>query len=87
VSDLNLPPIQGDLFSGTKVVRRQFSTTGATVELRLRPLGSGRVRIEEAFRKSRDAKEFTVWDGEIGRELAFEQLGLADSYDDLFGSA
>lgn len=80
-----LPPIQGDLFSGTQVVRRRVDATGTTIELRLRPLGGGRVRIEEARRRSRDALQFAPWSSEAGREVLFDQLGLPMSYAELFG--
>lgn len=79
--------IQPDLFSGTQVLERTLSASGTVVRLRLRPLGGGRVRIEEAVRRAAGARHFAPWPGEAGREVAFERLGFAVTYADVFGDS
>jgi len=78
-------PIQPDLFSGTQVLERTLAGSGAVVRLRLRPLGAGRVRIEEAARRPADRGAFEVWPTEVGRIVAFERLGFGVPYDEVFG--
>jgi hypothetical protein len=77
--------IQPDLFSGTQVLQRTLPASGTVVRLRLRPLGGGRVRIEEAVRRMAGAGRFEPWPGETGREVAFERLGFAVAYGEVFG--
>jgi hypothetical protein len=80
-------PIQPDLFSGTQVLERTMSGSGTIVRLRLRPLGAGRVRIVEAARCGGGRGGFVAWPAEAGREVAFERLGFAVTYDEVFGTA
>ncbi len=78
-------PIQPDLFSGTQVLERTLRASGTVVRLRLRPLGAGRVRVEEAARRLAGHSRFEPWPDEEGRVVAFERLGFADRYDAVFG--
>ena len=78
-------PIQPDLFSGTQVLERTLRGSGTVVRLRLRPLGEGRVRVEEAARRSGPQTAFEPWPAEAGREVAFERLGFAVAYREVFG--
>ncbi|MDA0699611.1 MAG: hypothetical protein O3A02_00160 [bacterium] len=79
-------PIQPDLFSGTQVLERTLSGSGTVVRLRLRPLGAGRVRIEEAARRGAQQSVFEAWPTEAGRVVAFERLGFGVAYAEVFGS-
>jgi hypothetical protein len=79
-------PIQPDLFSGTQTLERTLPASGTVVRLRLRPLGGGRVRVEEAVRRHVGQARFEPWPDEEGRVVAFERLGFADRYDAIFGS-
>lgn len=79
--------IQPDLFSGTQVLQRTLPASGTVVRLRLRPLGDGRVRVEEAVRRVAGAVHFEPWPGETGREVAFDRLGFSIAYRDVFGGA
>ena len=79
-------PIQPDLFSGTQVLERTLGGSGTVVRVRLRPLGGGRVRIEEAARRSGGQASFVTWPAETGREVAFERLGFGVAYEDVFGA-
>ena len=59
--------------------------TGITVKLKLEPLGGGRVRIVEYHRRAKRGRRFVRGiDGE-GHSVAFERLGLEQSYEALFG--
>jgi hypothetical protein len=80
-------PIQPDLFSGTQVLERTLAGSGTVVRLRLRPLGAGRVRIEEAARRAADQRAFETWSAEAGRVVAFERLGFGVAYDEVFGGS
>ena len=79
-------PLQPDLFSGTEVLERVLGGSGTVVRLRLRPLGAGRVRVEEAARRLAGRVRFDRWPEEEGREVAFDRLGFAVAYEDVFGS-
>lgn len=78
-------PLQPDLFSGTQVLERVLGRSQTVVRLRLRPLGGGRVRVEEAARRLAGRARFDRWPEEEGREVAFERLGFAVDYADVFG--
>ncbi len=78
-------PLQPDLFSGTQVLERVLGRSRTVVRLRLRPLGGGRVRVEEAARRLAGRPRFDRWPEEEGREVAFERLGFAVAYADVFG--
>ena len=80
-------PIQPDLFSGTQTLERTLPASGTVVRMRLRPLGDGRVRVEEAVRRLAGHARFEPWPDEEGRVVAFERLGFAARYDAVFGSA
>jgi hypothetical protein len=80
-------PLQPDLFSGTQIVERVLARSGTVVRLRLRPLGGGRVRVEEAARRLPGRLRFEAWPEEEGREVAFALLGLTVAYDVVFGPA
>lgn len=59
--------------------------SGITVKLKLEPLGGGRVRIVEYHRRAKRGRRFVRGiDGE-GHSVAFERLGLEQSYEALFG--
>ncbi|CAN5757251.1 hypothetical protein BH23DEI1_BH23DEI1_04070 [soil metagenome] len=77
--------VQGELFAHARVVLRRMPATGATVRLRLEPLGGGLVRVVEAARRSAGASAFKDLPGEVGRVVRFEQLGLDTAYARLFG--
>jgi hypothetical protein len=78
-------PLQPDLFSGTQVLERVLGSSGTVVRLRLRPLGGGRVRVEEAARRLVGRGRFDPWPEEEGREVAFDRLGFPVAYADVFG--
>lgn len=78
--------VQPDLFSGTQVLERVLVGSRTVVRLRLRPLGGGRVRVEEAARRLAGRARFDPWPEEEGREVAFDRLGFAVAYADVFGS-
>lgn len=79
-------PLQPDLFSGTQVLERVLGRSRTVVRLRLRPLGGGRVRVEEAARRLAGRGRFDPWPEEEGREVAFDRLGFGIAYADVFGS-
>ncbi len=78
-------PLQPDLFSGTQVLERVLGQSHTEVRLRLRPLGGGRVRVEEAARRTKGRARYERWPEEEGREVAFDLLGFAVAYADVFG--
>ena len=78
-------PLQPDLFSGTQVLERVLVRSQTVVRLRLRPLGGGRVRVEEAARRLAGRPRFDPWPEEEGRVVAFERLGFEVAYADVFG--
>lgn len=88
VGDLRAAPgataVQGDLFSGTQVVQRTLAHSGSRVRLRLAPLGDGRVRVVEAYRRVPGARGFEPWPEEAGRETDFARLHLGLTYEELF---
>lgn len=89
VSDLRSAPagdaVQPDLFSGTQVVQRTLVGSGTRVRLRLTPLGGGRVRVEEAYRRGAGAARYEPWPEETGRDTELARLRLGVSYEELFG--
>lgn len=79
------PPLsqQLPLFSNERVVER-ITSSGTTVRAQLRPAGAGMVTVLAWYRRERDGR----WQRrpqEEGRTVPFEQLGLASTYEDLFG--
>jgi hypothetical protein len=78
--------VQGELFAHAPVVLRHVASSGATLRLRLEPLGDGLVRLVEAERRAPGATGFKAMPGEVGRVVRFEQLGLETAYDGLFGA-
>lgn len=78
--------VQGGLFDRAPVVLRRVASSGATLRLRLEPLGDGRVRVLEAARRPRGAARFARLPHEEGRVVRYEQLRLDIDYTSLFGS-
>lgn len=79
------PPLshQLPLFSNERVVQRTTST-GTTIRAQLKPAGSGMVTVIAWYRREPDGR----WQRrpqEEGRTVPFDQLGLASSFDELFG--
>ena len=72
------------LFDQSTFVERETST-GNVVRLKLEPVGSEQVRILEYHRKQVGAREFKRVKGEEGAVYPFASLGLAESFDELFG--
>jgi hypothetical protein len=77
--------VQGELFALAPVVLRHVASSGATFRLRLVPVGDGLVRVVAAERRAPGATTFKSVPSEIGRVVRFEQLGLADAYESVFG--
>ncbi len=67
--------------------RRQLEHTlanGTCLKLVLEPLGEGRVRVLEYYRRPRNAERFKR-SPQDEREYLYRQLGLPLSYEALFG--
>jgi hypothetical protein len=76
----------GPLYDPTAEVERIIEGTGTVLRLRLFPLGKGRVRIEEYYRKRSHETRFSRISTEEGLKLAFTQLRLDKPYDEVFTS-
>lgn len=86
--ELGTLDLQNDLFSGTRLVERVVPTSGTTVRLRLEALGDGTsVRVLEYHRRAPGERRFHRVATEEQRVVAFAGLGLAQPFDELFGSA
>jgi len=73
---------QDDLFSNTRVVQRTLQN-GTVLRLKLEPLPGARVRVLEYYRR-RVGERWQRVKEEEGRELAYGQLKLRESFVDLF---
>lgn len=73
---------QDDLFSSTRIVQRTL-TNGTVLRLKLEPLPGSRVRVLEYYRR-RAGERWQRVKEEEGRELAYGQLKLRESFADLF---
>lgn len=78
------PVFQDDLFSAARWIER--AVQGATVRVRLEPLGRGRVRVVRYERCRRGERAFTRRPEEEGRVVALEAVAPGTSYQELFGS-
>ncbi len=78
------PPLsqQLPLFSNERVIERTTSA-GTTIRVQLRPEGNGMVTILAWFRRQPDGR----WQRrpQEERTVAFDKLGLASTYSELFG--
>ncbi|MCA9836368.1 MAG: hypothetical protein KC422_05615 [Trueperaceae bacterium] len=75
---------QGHLFDKNVMVERTLST-GTVVRLKLEPLGDGRVKVLEYYRKGHLHDRFKRHSDEEGKVFQFAELGLLQTYDHLFG--
>ncbi len=82
---MRTPSFQDDLFSSARWIER--TVQGATVRVRLEPLGRGRVRVVRYERRRRGERAFTRRPEEEGRVVALEAVAPGASYAALFGSA
>lgn len=73
---------QAPLFDSERIVERTMST-GTTIRTLLRPAGGGRVTIVAYYRRAGTGR--WVRRPMEERTVEFESLGLASSYDELFG--
>lgn len=81
---MSAPAFQDDLFSPARWIER--TVQGATVRVRLEPLGHGLVRVVHYERKRRDDRAFTRRPGEEGRIVALESVAPDVDYGTLFRS-
>lgn len=71
----------------TKVTFEKTTSLGTIVRSVLEPVGDGRVRILEYYRKPKRSAQFRRVKTEEGKVLPFAQLGSKTSYHDFFGLA
>lgn len=74
---------QDNLFDPSRTVERNLES-GSAVRLRLEPLGDGRVRVLEYYRKA--AGGWRRCREEEGRIVFYDRLKLPQDYAELFGS-
>lgn len=77
-----MPVFQDDLFSPARMVERTLSN-GTTLRLKLEPLPEERVKVLEYHRKGPGERWQRVQEEE-GRVLLYDQLKLAQPFDELF---
>ena len=74
---------QDGLLDSRRTVERELSS-GARVRVTLEPTGAGRVRILEHQRLAPGGERWQRQKHEEGHEHAFEQLRLAERFEDLW---
>lgn len=75
---------QDELFSSARWIVREVR--GATVRVRLAPLGAGRVRIERYERRRTGERDFARRPSEEGRVVALAAVDPDADYAALFGT-
>lgn len=81
---MSTPAFQDDLFSPARWIER--TVQGATVRVRLEPLGQGRVRVVRYERKRRGDRAFTRRPEEEGRVVPLASVAPGTDYASLFRS-
>jgi hypothetical protein len=71
------------LFDKSAVVER-VTSMGSSIRMKLEPLSDGKVKVLEYYRKTKDSAQFKRVKSEEGQIVAFEKLGLKQSFTAIF---